>query len=68
MHISCIAAMDGVLRLDGGAYLLETADGVRHRLVTVPTALRSLVGARIYWAGPLDGAPAAYGVLAPPSA
>jgi hypothetical protein len=63
-----IAAMDGVLRIDGGAYALETADGVRHALTAVPSALRSAVGARIYWVGPLDRAPAAYGVLAPPIA
>jgi hypothetical protein len=60
-----VAARDGVLRLDGGAYALETADGVRHPLRAVPTTLQSQVGARVYWAGPLDRAPEAYGVLTP---
>ncbi len=58
-----IAAVDGVLRADGASYALETADGARRPLREVPTALRAQVGARIFWAGPLDRAPAAYGVL-----
>lgn len=60
-----IAAVDGILRVDGTASVIETADGVRRPLRDVPSALRAHVGARIYWAGPLDRAPAAYGVLAP---
>ena len=60
-----VAAMDGVLRAQGDAYALETADGKRRPLRDVPAALRAQVGARVYWAGPLDRAPEAYGVLAP---
>jgi hypothetical protein len=60
-----IAAMDGVLHANGAAYALVTTDGVRRPLRDVPATLRAQVGARIYWAGPLDRAPAAYGVLAP---
>jgi hypothetical protein len=60
-----IAAADGVLRAQGDAYALEAADGTRLPLRHVPEPLRAQVGARIYWAGPLDRAPAAYGVLAP---
>ncbi|MBA4071676.1 MAG: hypothetical protein C0497_07550 [Gemmatimonas sp.] len=60
-----IAAADGVLRAQGNAYALETADGMRRPLRDVPAALRTQVGARIYWAGPLDRAPAVYGVLVP---
>ncbi|MHB1095078.1 MAG: hypothetical protein ACYC3F_02810 [Gemmatimonadaceae bacterium] len=59
-----IAAMDGMLRIDGSSYAIET-DGARRPLRDVPATLRAQVGARIYWAGPLDRAPAAYGVLAP---
>ena len=59
-----IAAVDGMLRIAGSSYALET-DGARRPLRDVPATLRTQVGARIYWAGPLDRAPAAYGVLAP---
>lgn len=58
-----VAAVDGILRAVGDAYALETADGKRRPLRDVPTALRTQAGARIYWAGSLDRAPAAYGVL-----
>lgn len=58
-----ITAVDGTLRLADGAYLIEVADGLRRPLRDVPPALRTRIGARIYWAGPLDRAPAAYGVL-----
>lgn len=60
-----IAAVDGILRVDGTASAIESADGVRRPLRDLPSALRTQVGARIYWAGPLDRAPAAYGILAP---
>ncbi|MDP1889610.1 MAG: hypothetical protein Q8K55_01855 [Gemmatimonadaceae bacterium] len=60
-----VAAVDGILRADGPASAIETADGVRRPLRDVPSLLRTQAGARIYWAGPLDRAPAAYGVLAP---
>jgi hypothetical protein len=58
-----IAAVDGLLRSDGTSFALETADGARLPLRDVPPSLRASVGARIYWAGPTDRAPAAYGVL-----
>jgi hypothetical protein len=60
-----IAAVDGMLRIDGTAYSIESADGTRRPLRDVPSTLRTQVGARIFWAGPLDRTPAAYGVLAP---
>ena len=60
-----IAAVDGILRVDGTASAIETTDGVRRPLRDLPSALRTQVGARIYWAGPLDRAPAAYGILVP---
>lgn len=59
-------AHDGRLRLAGSDYSLETTDGVRHPLREVPAALRAMVGARVFWAGSLDRAPVAYGVLTPP--
>lgn len=60
-----IAAIDGVLRAQAGAFALESADGMRRPLRDLPSTLRTQVGARIYWAGPVDRAPAAYGVLVP---
>ena len=63
--VNGIAAVDGRLRIDGTAYTIESADGARRPLRDVPSTLRTQVGARIYWAGRLDRAPAAYGVLAP---
>lgn len=60
-----IAAVDGVLAVDGTSYAIQTTDGARRPLRDVPAALRTQVGARIYWAGPLHRAPAAYGVLVP---
>ena len=60
-----IAAVDGILRIDGTAYSIESADGARRPLRDVPSILRTQVGARIYWAGPRDSAPAAYGILVP---
>lgn len=60
-----VAATDGVLRAQGDGYALETADGTRRPLRAVPATLHAQVGARIYWAGPLDRAPEAYGVLEP---
>ncbi|MBM3908748.1 MAG: hypothetical protein FJ363_11835 [Gemmatimonadetes bacterium] len=61
-----VAAQDGILRFDAGDYALETADGRRHPLRAVPSALQTQVGARVYWAGPRDRAPTAYGILTPP--
>ena len=60
-----IAAVDGTLLMLGNSYALELASGARLALRQVPPALRPMIGARIFWAGPLDRAPAAYGVLDP---
>lgn len=59
-----VAAVDGILRGDGARFTLELASGERRALRGVPAVLRTRVGARIFWAGPLDRAPATYGVLA----
>ena len=58
--------VDGVLRNDGGRLSLETNSG-RIPLGNPPTALRSLIGARIWIGGPLDIGPNAYGVIVPPA-
>lgn len=58
------AAHDGVLAREGAGYVLLTRDGARRPLPFLPPALRAHVGARIYLAGPLSAAPAAYGVIA----
>lgn len=58
------AAVDGVLGRDGTRLTLRLADGSRVTLAAPPTALQELVGARIYWAGPFDRPPRAYGLLA----
>lgn len=60
-----IAAVDGMLLESETSYALALASGARPLLRHVPAALRTQVGARIFWAGPLDRAPAAYGVLEP---
>jgi hypothetical protein len=39
------------------------ADGRLLTLTDVPVTLRDQIGARIWWAGPLDRAPNAYGIL-----
>jgi hypothetical protein len=58
-----IAAQDGVLERDGAGFALRLEDDQRTSLTAVPVPLREQVGARIWWAGPLDRAPVAYGVL-----
>ena len=58
-----VAAQDGVLERDGTGYALRMADDRRASLTDVPLALRERIGARIWWAGPLDRAPIAYGIL-----
>jgi hypothetical protein len=61
--VSGVPATDGVLRAEGTGFVLDVGAGDRRVLRGVPELLRSNVGARIYWVGPLDRAPAAYGVL-----
>jgi hypothetical protein len=58
-----VAAVDGVLALDGGRLVLRTSDDVLHGLSMVPAGLRDQVGARVWWAGPLDRSPVSYGIL-----
>ena len=60
------AAVDGILRADGAGFALDVTRGSRIALSGVPASLRTMVGARVFWVGPPDRAPTAYGVLAPP--
>lgn len=59
-----VAAVDGVIVRDGATVVLALTDGGRVAVPHLPPSLRSRVGARVYLAGPLDAAPAAYGVIA----
>jgi hypothetical protein len=55
---------DGVLRNAGGRVVLETARGPIP-LGNPPTALRGMIGARVWIGGPLDTGPNTYGVIVP---
>lgn len=55
---------DGVLRTDDGRLVLETSHG-RIPLGNPPSALRGMIGARVWVGGPLDKGPNSYGVIAP---
>lgn len=56
---------DGILRNNDGRLVLETTHG-RIPLGNPPVALRDMIGARVWIAGPLDSGPNSYGVIAPP--
>lgn len=58
-----LAALDGVLERDGSGFALRLSDDRRLALTAVPRTLRDQSGARIWWAGPVDRAPNAYGIL-----
>jgi hypothetical protein len=58
-----VPATDGVLSAEGGATVLTTADGVRHRLVNPPPLLRDNPGHRAWVSGPLDREPVAFGIV-----
>ena len=60
-----VPAADGMLTESGGALVLVGADGTRRRIVSPPTALRALVGARVWISGAPDQEPQAFGVLEP---
>jgi hypothetical protein len=56
--------VDGWVRNDGGRLVLETTHGPLP-LGNPPTALRGMIGARIWIGGPLDTGPNTYGVIVP---
>jgi len=58
------AVVDGFVRKEGDRLVLETTHGTIP-LGNPPTALRSMVGARLWIGGPLDKGPNTYGVIVP---
>jgi hypothetical protein len=64
LRVAGSPVVDGVLREDGGRLVLETHQG-KLPLGNPPSALRSMIGARVWIGGPLDSGPNIYGVIAP---
>ncbi len=62
-----IPAVDGILGVSAtGAPVLRTEDGTERVILgPLPPAWFTAQGARVYWVGPLDAAPVAYGMLRP---
>jgi hypothetical protein len=58
------AVTDGVLVQDGASIALQTSAG-KLTLGNPPDALRRMIGARVWVAGPLDAGPNSYGVIVP---
>jgi hypothetical protein len=58
------AVLDGVLRADGPRIVLDTADG-QVVLGNPPAPLRTMIGARVWIAGPPATGPNSYGVIVP---
>jgi hypothetical protein len=56
--------VDGFVRKEGDRLVLETTHG-RIPLGNPPTALRGMIGARVWIGGPLDKGPNTYGVIVP---
>jgi hypothetical protein len=63
-----IPAVDGILGVTAtGATVLRGEDGQERVILgPVPAAWYNAQGARVFWVGPLDAAPVAYGMLRPP--
>ena len=64
LNVAGSPVVDGVLRSDGGRLALETTRGAI-LLGNPPSALRGMIGARIWIGGPLDTGPNTYGVIVP---
>lgn len=60
-----VAALDGVLVVEGENTYLRLADGSRRALRAAPAALRAEAGARVWVTGGLDQPVAAFGILRP---
>lgn len=65
LSVAGLPVVDGVLRNDDGRLVLETTRG-RVALGNPPSALRGMIGARVWVGGPLEKGPNSYGVIAPP--
>lgn len=64
VNVAGSPVVDGFVRYDSGRLALETTRG-RVPLGNPPTALRAMIGARIWIGGPLDTGPNSYGVIVP---
>jgi hypothetical protein len=64
--VNGVPAQDGTLEQDGAGFHLRLRGGERATVRVLPPALRQHVGARIFLVGPLDRAPAAYGIIEMP--
>lgn len=62
VNVAGSPVVDGFVRNDGGRLVLETTRGPIP-LGNPPTALRGMIGARIWIGGPLDTGPNTYGVI-----
>jgi hypothetical protein len=64
VNVAGAPVVDGFVRNDGGRLVLDTTHGPI-QLGNPPTALRAMIGARIWIGGPLDKGPNTYGVIVP---
>ena len=64
VNVAGSPVVDGFVRKDGDRLVLETTHG-QIPLGNPPTALRTMIGARIWVGGPLDKGPNSYGVIVP---
>jgi len=64
VNVAGSPVVDGIIRNDDGRLVLETSRGPI-ALGNPPTALRSMIGARLWIGGPLDKGPNTYGVIVP---
>jgi len=64
VNVAGSPVVDGFVRKNGGRLLLETTHG-SIPLGNPPTALRGMIGARVWIGGPLDTGPNSYGVIVP---
>ncbi len=64
VNVAGLPVVDGFVRKDGARLVLETTHGPIP-LGNPPTALRGMIGARIWIGGPLDKGPNTYGVIVP---
>ena len=58
-----VPASDGILLRVESGFALQHVNGTLSALRVVPEALHAHVGARIFWVGPYDTAPSAYGII-----
>lgn len=58
-----VAAHDGVVEFKSSKWLLRLVDGRELPVTVMPALLRQQIGARVWIAGSLDGAPASYGLI-----